>query len=204
MTGAGIKVFESNELNQTTLNINLFQKEWDYIALGHYHNFTKLQDNMYYCSSPERLSIAEADHSKGYALVELPGPQVKHGILESREYVKLEYDALTHQHDSLTDKLMEMIKFSIPKDKIVRLRIKNLSKEEWATVDSKSLQRVAKESIKLIIDPDLVSNTDVSTSTSDIGLLTEEFLKFIQENPIDDINEKEKQFILEKAQELLI
>ena len=34
--------------------------------------------------------------------------------------------------------------------------------------------------------------------------LTEEFLKFIQENPIEGIDEKEKQFILEKAQELLI
>jgi len=201
--GAGIGVFENNELNQTTLPIKLFQKPWDYIALGHYHNFTELQDNMYYCSSPERLSIAEAESPKGYALVKLPGPEVKHQEIKAREFVKLEYDARAHGHDSLTDKLMEAIKFSEPEGKIVRLRIKNLTKELWAAVDRKSLQNVAKKAINLSIEPDLVSSSTFAISTSEIGPLPEEFQKYIEEVPLEDIDDQEKQFILEKAQEVL-
>lgn len=201
--GAGIGVFENNELNQTTLPIELFKKPWDYVALGHYHNFTKLQDNMCYCSSPERLSISEADYPKGYVLVNFPGPKFEHKEIEAREFVKLEYDAKTHGHESLTDKLMEIIKFSEPKGKIVRLRINNLTKELWATVDRKALQTVAKQSINLAIEPDLISSSMVAVSNSEIGPLPEEFQKYLEDAPIEDIDEKEKQFILEKAQEVL-
>jgi len=205
VVGTGIRVFESNELNQTTLPIELFNKEWDYIALGHYHKFTKLQKNMCYCSSPERLSISEAEHPKGYVLAELPGPKFEHKEIKAREYVTLEYDVLTREHDSLTDKLIELIKTSQPEDKIIKLKIKNLSKVEWATVDNKALQRAAKQSVKLMLEPISLSENNLSTSAHmKMGLLTEEFLKFIQENPIDDIDEKEKQYILERAQELLL
>ena len=201
--GAGIGVFENHELNQTTLPIELFQKPWDYIALGHYHNYTRLQDNMCYCSSPERLSISEADSPKGYVIVEFPGPKFEHKEIEAREFVKLEYDAKEHGHDSLTDKLMEKIKFSEPDGKIVRLRIKNLTKELWATVDRKSLQSVARKAVNLAIEPDLASSSTFAISTSEIGPLTEEFQNYIEKVPIEDIDDKEKQFILEKAQEVL-
>jgi DNA repair exonuclease SbcCD nuclease subunit len=203
VTGANIDVFESNELNQTTLPIELFKKPWDYIALGHYHNFTKLQDNMCYCSSPERLSISEADYPKGYVLAELPNLKFKHKKIEAREFVKLEYDAGTHGHDSLTDKLMEEIKLSKPDGKIVRLIIKNLKKELWATVDRKALQNAAKKTVNLAIKPDLISGHMVTVSNSEIGPLEEEFQKYLEEVPIDDIDEKEKQFILDKAREVL-
>ena len=203
VTGVGISVFESNELNQTTLPIELFKKSWDYIALGHYHNFTKLQDNMCYCSSPERLSISEADYAKGYVLAELPNLKFKHKEIEAREFVKLEYDAGTHGHESLTDKLMEEIKLSKPDGKIVRLIIKNLKKELWATVDRKSLQNVAKKAVNLAIKPDLISGQMVTVSNSEIGALEEEFQKYLEKVPIEDIDEKEKQFIRDKAREVL-
>jgi hypothetical protein len=56
-----------------------------------------------------------------------------------------------------------------------------------------------------MLEPISLSENNLSTSAHmKMGLLTEEFLKFIQENPIDDIDEKEKQYILERAQELLL
>tara|TARA_B100001105_G_scaffold163052_1_gene131052 strand:- start:682 stop:1161 length:480 start_codon:yes stop_codon:yes gene_type:complete len=158
---------------------------------------------MCYCSSPERLSISEADYAKGYVIVKFPSLKFEHKEIEAREFIKLEYDAKEHGHDSLTDKLMEKIKFSEPEGKIVRLRIKNLTKELWATVDRKSLQGVARKAVNLAIEPDLVSSSTFAISTSEIGPLTEEFQKYIEEVPIEDIDDKEKQFILEKAQEVL-
>ena len=98
---------------------------------------------------------------------------------------------------------MEKIKFSEPDGKIVRLRIKNLTKELWATVDRKSLQSVARKAVNLAIEPDLASSSTFAISTSEIGPLTEEFQNYIEKVPIEDIDDKEKQFILEKAQEVL-
>ena len=206
VTGTGdIGVFDfiNNELNQTSLPIDLFNKQWDYIALGHYHDYTKLKDNMCYCSSPERLSISEAESPKGYVLAELPGPKFEHKEIEAREYVDVEYDAKTHGHDSLTDKLVEEIKLSEPDGKIVRLTIKNVKKELWATVDRKALQNAAKKAVDLSIKPELISGQTITVSNSEIGPLDEEFQKYLQDVPIKDINEKEKQYLLDRALEVL-
>ena len=59
------------------------------------------------------------------------------------------------------------------------------------------------KAVNLAIEPDLVSSSTFAISTSEIGPLTEEFQKYIEEVPIEDIDDKEKQFILEKAQEVL-
>ena len=49
---------------------------WDYIALGHYHCFTRVEDNACYCGSTERFSFSEAGEIKGYAMDRTFRPRV--------------------------------------------------------------------------------------------------------------------------------
>ena len=65
------------------------------------------------------------------------------------------------------------------------------------------MQNTAKQAINLAIEPELISSNMIAVSNSEIGPLPEEFQKYLEEVPIEDISEKEKQFILEKAQEVL-
>jgi exonuclease SbcD len=57
----------------------LFPEEWldllkqfDYVALGHWHNFqqVKIFDNAWYSGSTERMSDTEISHDKGYCLLD--------------------------------------------------------------------------------------------------------------------------------------
>lgn len=47
-------------------------KQFDFIALGHWHNFQKVTilDNAYYSGSLERMSDSECMHEKGYCILE--------------------------------------------------------------------------------------------------------------------------------------
>ena len=62
----------------------------------------------------------------------------------------------------------------------------NLTKELWATVDRKALQNVAKQSINLAIEPDLISSSMIAVSNSEIGPLPEEFQKYLEDVPIEE------------------
>jgi len=79
----------SRELNQAEIESGLLKSGWDYIALGHYHGFTRIEPNAYYCGSTERTSFAEVKEAKGYAMVELPDLKVTHQELPVREFVDL-------------------------------------------------------------------------------------------------------------------
>lgn len=79
----------SKELNQAEISSGLLKSSWNYIALGHYHCFTQVEPNTYYCGSTERFSFNEAKEDKGPLLVELPGPRVNHLQIAVREFVDL-------------------------------------------------------------------------------------------------------------------
>lgn len=85
---AGLKL-PSKELNQADIDSGLLKPGWDYIALGHYHCFTRVEPNAYYCGSTERFSFAEANETKGYVLVELPELKVSHHELSGRGFTDL-------------------------------------------------------------------------------------------------------------------
>ena len=44
----GIQIFSMNEFNELIIPTKILKNDFDYIALGHYHKFTKLADNAYY------------------------------------------------------------------------------------------------------------------------------------------------------------
>jgi len=90
----GVKVF-SEELNQATLPGSALRPEWNYVALGHYHAFTRVEGHAYYAGSTERFGFGEARETKGYAMVELaPGesPRVERRELPCREFTTLRCD----------------------------------------------------------------------------------------------------------------
>lgn len=96
----GVKVF-SEELNQATLPGSALRPEWDYVALGHYHAFTRVEGNAWYAGSTERFGFGEAHETKGYAMVELvPGqpPRVEHRELPCREFATLRCDVREALH----------------------------------------------------------------------------------------------------------
>jgi DNA repair exonuclease SbcCD nuclease subunit len=72
-------------------------KKFDYVALGHWHNFQQVNklENAYYSGSTERMSESEINSDKGFCLVEFIDKTFIKPIFEkipSRNWFKIEFD----------------------------------------------------------------------------------------------------------------
>lgn len=72
-TVAGVEGLFSPELNELTIPQNALRRDYDYIALGHFHNHRRILQNAAYAGSTERTSFAEAHEEKVFLDVELGG-----------------------------------------------------------------------------------------------------------------------------------
>lgn len=73
-------------------NINIL-KEFNYVALGHWHRFNHVKNygNVCYSGSTERINAGEADHDKGFVEVTIDGDQtiLNFQKLETRRYLTI-------------------------------------------------------------------------------------------------------------------
>lgn len=70
----------------------LREEAWDYVALGHYHNATRIAPNMWYAGAPERTATnvwAEADTRKGWVLFDADAREGTFHDVTTREVVDL-------------------------------------------------------------------------------------------------------------------
>jgi DNA repair protein SbcD/Mre11 len=70
----------------------LGEESWDYIALGHYHNATRVANNMWYAGATERTAPnlwAEADTRKGWVLYDTDRREGEFREIQTREVVEL-------------------------------------------------------------------------------------------------------------------
>lgn len=68
-------------------------KDFDYVALGHWHRFNHMKSygNVCYSGSTERINAGEADHDKGFVEVTLNGktPEIKFIKIDTRRYLNI-------------------------------------------------------------------------------------------------------------------
>ena len=203
---SGIKEFRNSELNQAALPDATLQGGWDYVALGHYHEFTALGHNTWYCGSNERFSFSEEKEPKGYAMVELPGPQVEHYEITCRQFVTLSYDCqdkagTAGAGSSLTERLLTQLEATAPDDKVIRQRVWNISREEWSTVDRRALLQAARGSINYALNPEFSDTTVELQAAPELGTLLEEFRDYLAGQPLQ--KPAERDWLLQQASELL-
>lgn len=141
----GIKEFSMEEPGEQIVDQSELKSGFDYIALGHYHGFTKLSKNAYYAGSTERLSFNEIGQDKGLVEVSLnqDDPKIKFHPLKIRSMEEIPpLDA----HDKGPDEIIEAIRRAIEaqdiSNKIMRLKIRNISSTSFTSLDSKEIKRL--------------------------------------------------------------
>jgi len=104
------------------------KKDFDYIALGHYHKYLQLLKNCCYAGSTERLSFNEANQDKGFVMVEL-GKNFEFIPIETRDMLILEPIDCEKLSTTEIVKVVEASASKI-KDKIVQVTFKNISRRK--------------------------------------------------------------------------
>ena len=188
---AGIKEFRMNEFNELFIPVKNIQQNFDYIALGHYHMYTKLRENAFYAGSTERLSFTEAGNQKGFLEIDL-GQKLRHKFIpvNTRSMVDVPpLDCSALRAEQIMRKIKETILSIEPKDKIIRIRLENIPSHVQRGMDFRQLRTLSKTAVHFEIKSSSMKADETSLSEGyKMTSLADEFEKFLN---LQSFSEKE-------------
>lgn len=184
---AGMPEFSMADLGEQELPIEVM-KNFDYTALGHYHNFSKISERVYYAGSTERITQSEREFSKGFIIVYMEPFKVIFNEIKCRPMVDIKpIDAKGKRGDQLAKIIEENIHNVNPSDKIVRLKVENVSEETLKTFPSDIINKLKQESYSLDISfkKEDTEKENPQFGRSAIGRIDLGFIKFLESVNLD-------------------
>lgn len=143
---AGIPEFSMGELSEQEISSSYFKKGFDYVALGHYHRYCQVDENVYYAGSTERLSLSELGEEKGFLEIDLKEKKVKFHQIPTRDMIELlEVDATSSDPDEIYKKIKQRVFSQEIKEKIVRLKVKNIDPYVYNSLSFRKITELKKE-----------------------------------------------------------
>jgi DNA repair protein SbcD/Mre11 len=193
-----------HEMGEANLPAGMLEGAFDYIALGHYHEFHKHKENSYYAGATERFSIGEVGSVPGFAIVEVDGggTSVEHVPIEARPMVDLPFiRARDLDAQQLTDEIRRRTENADLDDAVVRLRVYDVRRGVASGVDRELLRDLQRRCLNFSLEihteerPDLENGGPISAV---FGPLEEEFAAFVKAQR--ERGELEKEFAEEFLQ----
>ena len=188
----GIREFSMNEFNELIISKNALKKDFDYIALGHYHKHTKIADNVFYSGSIESLSFSDADEKKGFIELELSKGKVKQNFIEIATRPMIDTKPIKCSNLKL-DEIMKKIKQTInevnPEEKTFRITLDDIPSAVYRGLDFNEIKKLGGNAVHYEIKANVATEDAVKTTTSSkINALVNEFKVFLENS---DIKEKD-------------
>lgn len=191
----GIKEFQMADLSEQEIAASYFNLGFDYVALGHYHNFTEIQPMVYYSGSTERLSLSEANHDKGFIEVDFEAEKDKvtfHKI-SSRVMVDLpSVKAKGRSADDIMAELEKAVRGQNPQDKIIRVKLTDIPEETYRALPFDKINELKHEAFSLDVQFQKEEKPEENLYAElNLGRLDQAFEKFIASRVIENLD-KEK------------
>ena len=197
----GIKEFKMNEFNELYIPTDSLSKDFDYIALGHYHNYSKIAKNAFYSGSTENLSFAEFGSKKGIIEIKLDNP-IKIKFIEIPTRVMIDVpsiDCLNQSIEEITKKIIDTIRKIKPDDKIIRITLTNILLPTYRGIDFNYIRKICNKAIHFEIKSSILNQGEKKIDeNSKIESISEEFEKFLKDKKI-----KEKDYLLKLGLEYI-
>jgi DNA repair protein SbcD/Mre11 len=177
------------EMGEANLQPGMLEGGFDYIALGHYHEFHKHKPNAYYAGATERFGFGEVESKPGFAIVEFDGgglKSVEHVKITARPMLDLEkISARDMDAAGLTEAVHERTSGVDLDGSIARLRAYDVRRGVASGVDRELLRDLQRRCLNFSLEihaeerpEDLERN---GSSTAVFGPLGEEFAAFVAE-----------------------
>lgn len=182
------KTYKMDEFNEQNVPLSSIGTGWDYVALGHFHRFSKVRQNAYYSGSTERLGFGEADQEKGLVEVDLESHKVTFHKIETRDMADLPgLDAAGLASSEILQKARALLSSSSVDDKIVRLVISHVSSDAYKSLDVPAIRRLGGSALhfELRIDRE-EAEKGAEAGEAHIGLLADEYKKYVARLDMSD------------------
>ncbi|UCE25691.1 MAG: exonuclease SbcCD subunit D [Candidatus Zixiibacteriota bacterium] len=178
---AGMPEFSMADLGEQEIPLEILQ-QFDYAALGHYHNHTRVSPRAFYAGSTERLSQSERDASKGFAVINMNPFEVEFRQVTTRNMVSLDtIDATGKRGDQLAEIIRDAVQQVDGSDKIVRLKVEGVTEETLKTMPADVITDLKQKSFSLDISFEKAASGEASIfGRSAIGRLDTGFLRFLE------------------------
>jgi len=166
------------------LKDSFLKSDFSYIALGHYHGQAQVSHNAWYSGSIEYFRFNEAKDEKGMLLVDLDSDPIEpKKISVNEEYMldlsPIDCDGLSSE-EMLEDLLRLCEKVGID-DKIVRIKLKNVSRDAYRNVNRTEIGKLKGCALHLEVLPEFRDETsEWDGEPMEAGLLPEEFKTFLE------------------------
>lgn len=187
----GIKEFKMNEFNELFIPTWPLSKDFDYIALGHYHNYTEIVENAFYSGSPERLTFAEVEGKKGCIEIE-PGSKTRYKFIEidTRPMIDAAHINCSNLNiEEITRNIREIIQKIEPHNKIFRITLENIPSHIYRGIDFNQIRKLCSGAVHFEIKSDVIKEGELRVSENyKIESIASEFENFLRNR---DITEKE-------------
>jgi DNA repair exonuclease SbcCD nuclease subunit len=189
------ETYKMDEFNEQNIPLSSIGPDWDYVALGHFHKYSKVKENAYYSGSTERLGFGEASQDKGLIEVDLETHKVTFHEIRTREMVDLPVlDASGLASSEILRKVRELMSSSALDDKIVRLIISHVSSDAFKSLDVPSIRRLGGSALHFELRVEREeTERGASTGEAHIGLLADEFKKYV--TGLDVSDEKKRKLL---------
>jgi len=184
---SSLQVFRMGEFNEQVLPASYLKPEFDYIALGHFHNHSEVTRNAWYSGSSERLSFSEADEPKGLVEVDLDKNRKRFIEMPSRPMVDLgDVDARHMDLASLRSSLQVAIEAREIQGKLVRLTVRNVSYENYKNINFHWLRQLASKAMHFEPKFEVLSeDLSVQSGGTRFGSLDKEWVAFLEAYPLE-------------------
>ena len=193
---SGIQIFSMNEFNELIIPIKILENDFDYIALGHYHRFTKLAGNTFYSGSTERFTYTDAPDIKGFIEIELSNKKLKANFIELKIRPMIDPKPIkcsTLKLDEVMKKIKETINELKPKEKTFRITLDDIPTHVYRGLNFGEIKKMSSEAIHYEIKANVINEGETRpATTSKIDALAIEFKHFLESQ-----NLREKETLLE-------
>lgn len=176
------------------INDIFLKKDFDYIALGHYHAQKRINENTWYCGSVECFDFKECHQDKGILLVNLENGNVEPiGVPQSRHWVDCpQIDCLGFTSEEIMSAVYDCIDQNEIKDKIVRINLMNVNSTALKNIDHAKMNELKKMAFFLHPHVQLESEEHGNEKQMDRFNLVDEFSEFLTQELNKNANNKAK------------
>jgi DNA repair exonuclease SbcCD nuclease subunit len=171
-----------NDVGEYELDDSFLRKNFDYIALGHSHGRSEVNDNTCYSGSVECFSFDEVGQKKGILLVDLST-----GIIEPHEIYDSKYridyppiDCLGLTSGDIISEILEQCKLDEINNKIIRCNLKNVDRNQYKKISPSMLSELRNLCIDLKITYEFKKEKMIDIQINDKNL-SDEFSRYIGE-----------------------
>ena len=186
----GIQVFSMSEFNELIIPAKVLSRDFDYIALGHYHRYTKLANNAFYSGSTECFTFTDAPDEKGFIEIDLEEDKLETSFikLDIRKMIDSKPIVCSNlKLDDVMKKIKDAVKDIDPREKTFRITLDDIPSHLYRNLDFKEIQKFSSNAVHYEIKANVVKEGETRPAVSSkIEGLLNEFENFLKNQDLKD------------------